>query len=284
MEQPSGTSGKAVAALILGLLSFCLNLLAAGPALILGIASLRDIGRSQGRLGGNGLAISGIVLSLLGLVVSSVGIYFGYSKVRETAARINSTNAMRSIGVAAQNYASKNNDILPHDIYSKDGKPLLSWRVAVLPELDQEELYKQFHLDEPWDSPNNKPLLAQMPKVYACPWIHSINQARASGGGTYYQGIDGPGAIFGKAGKRTFQEIENGNGAKNTWLVVVAEEPVPWTKPSDLPYGPNKPLPGIKKLPGGAYQVLFADGHVEMVPATISEEMIRRAIVYKKAR
>ena len=54
----------------------------------------------------------------------------------------------------------------PPAIYSKDGKPLLSWRVAVLPYIEQGPLYNQFKLDEPWDSAHNKKLLALMPKLY----------------------------------------------------------------------------------------------------------------------
>ena len=45
----------------------------------------------------------------------------------------------------------------------------MSWRVAILPYIDQHGLYKQFHLDEPWDSEHNKPLMAKMPAVYRSP-------------------------------------------------------------------------------------------------------------------
>src|ERR1700694_3210717 len=57
----------------------------------------------------------------------------------------------------------------PAVVYGKDGKPLLSWRVLILPHMNQDELYKQFKLDEPWDSANNLPLLAKMPPDYAPP-------------------------------------------------------------------------------------------------------------------
>ena len=52
-------------------------------------------------------------------------------------------------------------------ISDKDGRPGLSWRVAILPYLGQKSLYEKFKLDEPWDSPHNKPLLAEMPEVFA---------------------------------------------------------------------------------------------------------------------
>ena len=61
---------------------------------------------------------------------------------------------------------------------SSTSRPRRSWpewhaspelRVAILPYLGESEkaLYGQFELSEPWDSPNNKALLAKMPKVYA---------------------------------------------------------------------------------------------------------------------
>jgi len=50
---------------------------------------------------------------------------------------------------------------LPKDIHDKHGKPLLSWRVQLLPYLPElDTLYQQFDLDEPWDSPHNPQFIA----------------------------------------------------------------------------------------------------------------------------
>src|SRR5262249_32600764 len=57
----------------------------------------------------------------------------------------------------------------PAVVYGKYGRPLLSWRVLILPYVEQGDLYSQFKLDEAWDSPNNLPLLEKMPAVYALP-------------------------------------------------------------------------------------------------------------------
>src|SRR5207253_5726964 len=89
-------------------------------------------------------------------------------KVTESAGREELTNNLKQIAIAFHNYASAHRDHFPAAaIYSKDGKPLLSWRVALLPYLEQDNLYKQFKLDEPWDSEHNKKLIARMPKVFA---------------------------------------------------------------------------------------------------------------------
>jgi RNA polymerase sigma factor (sigma-70 family) len=91
---------------------------------------------------------------------------------------------------ALLNYHDTMGHLPPPAIVDRDGKPLLSWRVALLPFLEQDNLYKQFHLDEPWDSPHNRKLVAHMPAVYAAvvrtPRPHM----------TYFQYIVGPEAIF----------------------------------------------------------------------------------------
>lgn len=66
------------------------------------------------------------------------------------------------------------NGTFPSDIKSADGTPLLSWRVAVLPLMGLEELYKEFKQDEPWDSETNKSLMEKMPTVFA-PMLEGVN-------------------------------------------------------------------------------------------------------------
>ena len=73
------------------------------------------------------------------------------------------TNNLKQIALAMHNYAADNNTFPPAATFDTDGKPLLSWRMLILPYLDEDSLYRQFHLDEPWDSPHNKPLIAQIP-------------------------------------------------------------------------------------------------------------------------
>src|SRR5262249_9551933 len=76
------TSGLAIVSLVLGVASLgCLWLFAGLPAILLGVISLVQIGRSQGRVGGRGLAIAGILLSCLSACccpVVGVPGYLGY--------------------------------------------------------------------------------------------------------------------------------------------------------------------------------------------------------------
>src|SRR5262249_30419081 len=119
----------------------------------------------------------------------------GVHKMRESASRAQTANNLKQIALAMHNYHSTYNHFPPHAIYSKDGRPLLSWRVLLLPYLEQDAVFKQFKLDEPWDGPHNKKLLAHMPKVFADPNVHTTQPE------TVYQAFVGPRAIFdGKKG------------------------------------------------------------------------------------
>src|SRR5205823_3426612 len=151
------------AALVLGLLAFCLGPLAGIPAIILATLSLGEIGR--GRVGGKGLAITGLVLGILGCFLGlaiPIGLLVpAVQKTREAAQRLTVQNNMKQMSLAMINDADMNQGrMTPYAIFDKKtGKPLLSWRVAILPYIEQDALYNQFHLDEPWDSPNNSRLI-----------------------------------------------------------------------------------------------------------------------------
>ncbi len=152
-------------------------------------------------------------------------------RIADAKQRAHSQNNLKQIVLAIHNYESANGN-LPGNVTDADGKLLLSWRVLILPYIEQENLYKQFKLDEPWDSENNKKLLADMPELFKV----GIEPKDATK--TYYQGFAGPGTIFEPGQKLTFAQIPD--GTSNTIAVVEAGPSVEWTKPADLPYDPKK--------------------------------------------
>ena len=89
--------------------------------------------------------------------------------MRGSAARSQCINNLKQIGLAMHNYHDQHKSFPPAYTVDKAGKPLLSWRVLILPYLEQNALYKEFHLDEPWDSPHNRTLIDRMPPTYRCP-------------------------------------------------------------------------------------------------------------------
>ena len=160
---------------------------------------------------------------------------------------------------------------LARAIRDKEGKPLLSWRVAILPLLGEEALYKQFKLDEPWDSPRNKPLVEKMPAVFA-PFGTGENPP----GSTYFQVLVGPGTLFDGSARVDLRAVPDGSDA--TLLLVESAEAVLWTKPSDLAYDPKGPLPKL----GGHFKdgslAVFADGSVAFIKGEIDEPTLRALI------
>jgi hypothetical protein len=203
-----------------------------------------------------------IELEDLNFMASAVSIGMGLmlpavQKVREAAGGARSQNNLKQIGLACHNFHDTF-EHFPQDIVDKNGKPLLSWRVAILPFVDELKLYEQFKLNEPWNSEHNIKLLAQMPKIYESPSLPPLP------GMTYYKGFSGPGAVFETGKKIRIAQITD--GSSNTILAIEAGPAVPWTKPEDFPFDPKKPLPEFVPLPQGTRtNILLCDGSVRTV-------------------
>jgi hypothetical protein len=202
------------------------------------------------------------------------------ARVREASPQTYTKNQMKQLALAMHSYAdSHDKRFPPHAVYSKDGRPLLSWRVLMLPYLEQEALYQKFHLDESWDSPHNIALLSQMPSDFAPPAKLNMDVPPNT---TYYQVFVGPGTAF--EGEKGLHFREDFPGFSNPILIVEAGQPVPWTKPKDLVYEPGKPLPSL----GGIWKSRIKEWHAVLRDASIrvfteedSEATIRNAITRK---
>jgi hypothetical protein len=203
---------------------------------------------------------------------------------RFAAERGQSQENLKHLGLAIHNYANAGVDMTElvisgtgakgKPIKSLDEKPLLSWRVALLPYLEQDDLYKQFRLNEPWDSEHNKKLIAKMPKIFA-----PTNNVKAPEGHTFYQMVIGP-----KAMRPGFTIATIPDGSSNTIAVVEAANPVVWTKPEDI-FIPGEELPkNLKKRFGGLskdghFNVLLFDGSIRWVDSKqVSERTLWNAI------
>jgi len=280
-EPALGTSGKAIASLVLGLLSIIGMCLTGIPGLILGILGLSDVGKSGGRLGGKGLAICGIVFSSIGILWTVVVLLIGMllpavSQVREAARRTASMNNMQQQSLAMLNYESA---YMQFPLQDNNG---LSWRVHILPFIDCGELHSRFNLDEPWDSATNKPLIDEMPAIFACPSVELPN------GLTVYQvpytniqtnPANEDIALFENSDtKISFREIID--GAPNTIMVleVNPDVAVEWTKPADWEYDPANPLRDLGDVQAGGFNVSFADGRSNFTSSSISPEEFKAQI------
>lgn len=182
-----------------------------------------------------------------------------------------SITQLKQIGLAMHNYHDVQKSFPPAAITAED-KPMLSWRVALLPylgDMSAKKLYSEFHLDEPWDSEHNKPLLARIPAVYRCP-----RSKLAASGMTVYLAPVGPETIFsGPEGTKMRQVTD---GLSNTILIVEASEDraVPWTKPEEWKFDPTEPSNGLGGHFPNRLLLLLADGSVHVVRDTINKDQL----------
>ena len=199
----------------------------------------------------------------------------GDEKTKEKKSREQTENHFGLIALGMHNFIAQSDAkrLPPAAIRSKDGKPLLSWRVAILPWVEQNALYEKFHLDEPWDSPHNKTLLKEIPDVYA-PAVRGA-EPRIS---TYYQVFTGPGTLFEDKLGTKIDDVKD--GMANTVMVVEAGTPVPWTKPEDIEYDKDKPLPKLGGQFRDGFFSVFADGTPHFLRTSVDAQVMRAVITY----
>ncbi len=187
---------------------------------------------------------------------------------RESPARAKTKAMLMQIGMAMHQYHAQNSRLPDPYTIGPNGEPLLSWRVEILPFLGMQELYDEFHHDEPWDSPHNQSLLRKVPIVFAS------GDGRGNREMTKYQLPIGPKSVFEGNQGRPFREI--GGGTSNTIMVVEVERThvVPWTKPEDYEFDENNPGWGFVGQPDGNFSAVLCDGKVRVIPADIEPQQL----------
>lgn len=199
--------------------------------------------------------------------------------LRPTLDASRANNNLKKISLAMHLYSNASNDSFPPGASrDKAGKKLLSWRVLVLPYLDQKDLYDQFHLDEPWDSEHNRKLIPMMPATFAAP---QLSKAARAQGKTTYLAVAGATGVFGQPQGVQLRDIID--GTSNTMLVVDVKDQnaVVWTKPEDWVPDEKKPLNAlIGHYPEG-FLALFADGVVHLIMENTDMRTLNAYISYK---
>jgi len=206
------------------------------------------------------MATIGILVALLLPAVSSA---------REAARRTQSMNNLKQLALAMHNYHDVYRRFPARAIFDSEGRPLLSWRVQILPFIEEQDLYEQFHLDEPWDSEHNKALIPQMPEVYRNP------SATTEPGLAHYVALVGPGTLFEGTEGHSFRDILDGTSNSIMLVEVNPDRAVIWTKPEDLTFDPENPLDGLGNAHPGGFNVVLCDGSVRFISATIDPEVFR---------
>jgi prepilin-type processing-associated H-X9-DG protein len=205
----------------------------------------------------------GILLALLLPAVQSA---------REAARRSQCMNNLKQIGLAMHMYHDRYNMFPPAYVADASGKPMHSWRVLILPFLDQQSLYNEYDFSEPWDGPNNSRLLTRMPRVFACP-----SDPNAASTTTDYAGVLGEHCVFRGAQPVTIANITD--GTSNTVLVgEAAGAKIPWMKPDDIDITKHPALGDPDGFSGnhpGGVIFLLCDGSVRFISQSVDPQTLK---------
>ena len=217
--------------------------------------------------------LAGLVIGALLLLPSGGG--------REAYRRAVCVNNLKQIGLALNNYHAKYHCFPPAYIPDADGKPMHSWRVLLLPYLEEpafEDLFRQYDFNEPWNGPNNRKLAERAIPIYRCP------SDTSDGAQTSYLAVVGDETMWPGAKNLTLRKMNDGS-SKTIAVVEVANSGIGWTEPRDLPF--DQAVLGINSSPprqssacihsehSAGANLLFADGSVHFLTNKVPPETLR---------
>ena len=186
---------------------------------------------------------------------------------RKAAQRNQGLNNLKQIALAFHNFHDVNGH-LPTNFYDDEGKALLSWRVRLLPYLEQQALYEQFHLDEPWDSAHNRPLADVVVLFFTSP----KNPAKA--GKTRHLALAGKETLSPGSKELHFRHITDGMSNTIMFVEALPSEAVIWTRPKDIEFDVKKPFDGLISSKG-QFAAAFADAHCAWLSRATGEDDMR---------
>ncbi len=195
---------------------------------------------------------------------------------RRVAATMQRASKLKNLANGLLLFADRYNERLPCNIISADGKPLMSWRVALLPVMEYEHIYEKLRLNEPWDSAHNAALLKQVdPRLFA-------SNAKTPDGHADMLAVIGKGFGFSPTESRNGRGVVSigsvTDGMSYTAFLVEVEPAmsVPWAKPEDYKFNPDQPTKGLGAPEDKFFQAVFGDTRVQRVSKDESVETLRR--------
>ncbi|MFO0915999.1 MAG: DUF1559 domain-containing protein [Pirellulales bacterium] len=197
-------------------------------------------------------------------------------QMRQRAGQMQSVNNLKQLALGMWSFEATYGSLPPWASYDDAGRPLLSWRVYLLPYLGQEALFREFRLNEPWDSLHNRALLEKMPDVF-----RSADPAVPANHTTYQVPI-GSTVAFGSQTGRTVSEFVDGTSQTVLIVEVEPQRAVEWTRPADWEVDLQKPQQGLPRGPDQATpqtRMARADGSVHTVDlGSLPDETLRRLL------
>jgi len=199
---------------------------------------------------------------------------------RAAARRVQSQNNMKQIGLAVHNYESTYGRLPAQANADPEGRPLLSWRVHLLPYLEEQALYEEFRFDEPWDSEHNRQLIERMPAIYARPGNDPTTGQTPYLGNATENGLFAPGEPQQdpKMPPRGigFQNILDGTSNTVMLVEVNDQSQVIWTRPDDFDDVDMDPLARLIGAREDGILFGFGDGSVRLAPLSIDALLLKR--------
>ncbi len=229
---------------------------------------------------------TGVILAIVGgvlvvVAVPCVAILIGLmlpavQKVREAASRQQSSNNMRQVALASHQHEMNYAHFPPPFVVPPPGASVpppdrLSWRVSVLPYVEQDNLFRQFKLDQPWNSPANAPLSNTVVKTYGDPLDPVAPTTR-------YRCFYDNGAAFSTDPTQKTVLGRIPDGAANVIFYVESADTVPWARFNDFMFDPAGPLPSLGHPQRTAFLVAMGDGSVKFVNKSINPDVLKRCI------
>ncbi len=203
----------------------------------------------------------------------TLALFPAVTNAREAAQRAQSMNNLKQIGLAMHNYHDTHNQFPAPVMMGPDGKTPHSWRVAILPFIDQAELYNQYKFDEPWDSEHNKKLAEQIPPVYRHPMDKQDSKSAS------YFALVGANTLMGD-NKRGTRMADIVDGTSNTLLIVEAKRDIPWSKPEDIAYSEDraKAPPELGGWFKQGFLTVMGDGAARMISKAVAKNTLQNLI------
>ena len=244
---------------------------------IVGLSILRGAGTRPAEA-----VVAGIIVYAAATILGS-----GFIDLGGAPRRSQCTNNLKSILIALHNYHDMYGCFPPAYVADEKGRPMHSWRVLILPFVEEQALYAQYRFDEPWNGPNNSKLAGARVLAYQCP----EQGAGGTSAMTSYVAVVGPGTAWPGATSARLTDIRDGTA--DTLLVVeMADSGIHWMQPRDMDAATmatavnSKSGTGISshhRDPGWRGQRLganvgFADGHVRFLPTGTSETTVRALV------
>lgn len=227
-----------------------------------------------------GMSVGMIVLIVVGIVgcvgIGVVGLLVALlvpavSKVREAAARTQTMNNMKQVAIAFHAYHDANKKFPSQQFLSPQGMKHvdLSWRVTLLPYVEQQFLLQQIDQTNGWNQGNNPQFAHRRPKVYEHVLRPEVAQTE-----TVFQVFAGPKTLF-PTPQTNLRMVDVVDGTSNTFLFAEAQTPVPWLKPADMTMPDNGALP----LPKDRFLAAMADGTVRQIDRGKTGDVVLRALI-----